>query len=67
MTILSRNEEGTLVSDDEEIYVRRGSECGFSEEQIVKIDNMRRLMRDGECINTEAVLWLARQVLTNFK
>lgn len=70
MTKLFRNEEGTLESDDtyNPVYVRKGYECGFTEEEIVEINQMRLVeMKYGQHISTEDALEFARAILNRFK
>lgn len=65
-----RNEEGTLVTDDEDghIYVRQGLEYGFTESEIVEINNLRMSeMKYGRHICTEDALSFARAILNRFK
>lgn len=54
------------VLQEGEIYVRRGSECGFTVEECREIDRMRSDMHHGEHIGTEDALWFARKILMRF-
>lgn len=64
-----RNNEGTLVSDDEydAVYVREGYEQGFTDDEIGIINKLRiTKMHHGEHITTEDAVRFARAILTQF-
>lgn len=64
---LHRNEDGTLVNEDESFYVRKYSEEGFSESDMIAIENIRRRTPRGIHMTTEDALYFARQILNEIK
>lgn len=64
-----RNNEGTFVSDDDfsPVYVRAGHERGFTDEQIVTINELRvNKMKYWEHVTTEDAVNFARAILDKF-
>lgn len=64
---LHRNEDGTLVDEDETFYVRKGDEWGFNQDEMIVIEHIRRNNPRGMHLSTEDALQFARQVLSKIK
>lgn len=58
-----KEDDGTMIDDDNNLYVRPERRCGFTDEQIIKINQLRQTtMKYGEHITTEDALSFARAV-----
>lgn len=61
---LFRNEEGTLVSkDDDRFYVRQGEEQGFTEDEMTAIHKLKGSVDNAGYMHTEQALEFARKAI----